>query len=111
MFLKLAVSPRLRLIAGKLFCALCAQVMGTVPIMALNVTPPRYNTGRRSERPQRIESTRMTNLIGSTLIFPFTGLVTDVVERDGCGGHFLIVEPERAGTCWVDVFDGYELAR
>ena len=53
----------------------------------------------------------MSNIIGSTLIYPFTGIVTDVVERDGFGGHFLIVSHERAGTCWVDVFDGYELAR
>lgn len=53
----------------------------------------------------------MTNLIGSTIIYPFVGTITDVVERDGFGGHFIIVEHDRAGTCWVDVFDGYELAR
>ena len=79
--------------------------------MPLNVTPTQYNTVTRSERPQRIESNTMNNIIGSTLIHPFTGIVTDVVERDGFGGHFLIVSHERAGTCWVDVFDGYELAR
>lgn len=51
----------------------------------------------------------METIIGKELIYPFRGIITDVVERDGFGGHFLLVSHERAGTCWVDVFDGYEL--
>ena len=53
----------------------------------------------------------METIIGKELIYPFRGIITDVVERDGFGGHFLLVEHERAGTCWVDVFDGYEISR
>jgi hypothetical protein len=53
----------------------------------------------------------METIIGKELIYPFRGIITEVVERDGFGGHFLLVEHERAGTCWVDVFDGYEISR
>lgn len=53
----------------------------------------------------------METLIGKELIYPFRGIITEVVERDGFGGHFLLVDHATVGTCWVDVFDGYEISR
>ena len=64
---------------------------------------------KNREQTNLTEGGVMETIIGKELIYPFRGIITDVVERDGFGGHFLLVSHESAGTCWVDVFDGYEL--